>query len=151
MAESTHLLPWIERVNEGVRVTNAQFPFLAYGTDWLALLTLVIATAFIGPYIDPVRNKWIITFGLIGCAGVIPLALIAGHCARNTLCLGVSLIAALGSSAVYHYYYASGQSPLSSKKMADKICVTDSQLLFLQARNSKWGEDSLPRFGSHKS
>jgi hypothetical protein len=25
-----------------------------------------------------VRNKWVITFGLIACAGVIPLALIAG-------------------------------------------------------------------------
>jgi hypothetical protein len=24
-------------------------------------------------------NKWIITFGLIACGGVIPLALIAGH------------------------------------------------------------------------
>jgi hypothetical protein len=26
-----------------------------------------------------VRNKWVITFGLIACAGVIPLALIAGQ------------------------------------------------------------------------
>lgn len=79
MAESMHLLPWIDRVNEGLRVTNAEFPFLAYGTDWLAFAHLVIAIAFIGPYIDPVRNKWVITFGLIGCAGVIPLALVAGH------------------------------------------------------------------------
>ncbi len=79
VAESTYLLPWIERVNEGVRVTNAEFPFLAYGADWLAFAHLVIAIAFIGPYINPVRNKWVITFGLIGCAGVIPLALIAGH------------------------------------------------------------------------
>jgi len=79
IAKSTHLLPWIERVDEGVRVTNAKFPFLAYGTDWLAFAHLVIATAFIGPFIDPIRNKWVITFGLIGCAGVIPLALIAGH------------------------------------------------------------------------
>ncbi len=79
IAKSTHLLPWIERVNQAVRVTNAQYPFLAYGTDWLAFAHLVIATAFIGPFIDPVRNKWVITFGLIGCAGVIPLALIAGH------------------------------------------------------------------------
>jgi hypothetical protein len=39
----------------------------------------VIAAAFIGPFIDPVRNKWIITFGLIACAGVIPLALVAGQ------------------------------------------------------------------------
>ena len=78
IAESTHLLAWIERVNEGVSATNASYPFLAYGTDWLAFAHLTIAVAFVGPYIDPVRNKWVITFGLIACAGVIPLALIAG-------------------------------------------------------------------------
>jgi len=79
VAEFTHLLPWIERVQEGMDVTSSRFPFLAYGTDWLAFAHLVIAIAFIGPYIDPVRNKWVISFGLISCAGVIPLALIAGH------------------------------------------------------------------------
>lgn len=79
IADSTGLLSWIELVNEGLSTTNAHYPFLAYGTDWLAFAHLVIAVAFIGPYIDPVRNKWVITFGLIACAGVIPLALIAGH------------------------------------------------------------------------
>jgi hypothetical protein len=79
VAASTGLLQWIERVNEGLSATNARYPFLAYGTDWLAFAHLVIAVVFIGPYIDPVRNKWIITFGLIACGGVIPLALIAGH------------------------------------------------------------------------
>jgi hypothetical protein len=74
-----HLLPWIERVSSALAVTNAAYPFLSYGTDWLAFAHLVIAVAFLGPYVDPVRNKWIITFGLIACAGVIPLALIAGH------------------------------------------------------------------------
>jgi hypothetical protein len=59
--------------------TNRQYPFLAYGTDWLAFAHLVIAIVFVGPYRDPVRNKWVITFGLIACAGVIPLALIAGQ------------------------------------------------------------------------
>lgn len=78
LAQSTHLLPWIERVYQAVVQTNAQYPFLAYGTDWLAFGHLVIAAAFVGPYIDPVRNKWFVTFGLIACAGVIPLALIAG-------------------------------------------------------------------------
>jgi hypothetical protein len=78
IAESTQLLQWIERVNEALSATNGRYPFLAYGTDWLAFAHLVIAIAFIGPWIDPVRNKWIITFGLIACAGVIPLALIAG-------------------------------------------------------------------------
>jgi hypothetical protein len=79
IAESVDLLSWIERVNEGLTTTNAHYPFLAYGTDWLAFAHLAIAVAFIGPYIDPVPNKWIITFGLIACGGVIPLALIAGH------------------------------------------------------------------------
>lgn len=79
IAGSTGLLPWIERVNDGLDTTNAHYPFLAYGTDWLAFAHLVIAVAFVGPYIDPVRNKWVITFGLIACTGVIPLALIAGY------------------------------------------------------------------------
>jgi len=78
LAESTHLLSWIDRVHQALTDTNAHYPFLAYGTDWLAFAHLVIGVAFIGPYIDPVRNKWVITFGLIACAGVIPLALIAG-------------------------------------------------------------------------
>jgi hypothetical protein len=77
-AESMHLLPWIERVYGAVADTNTHYPFLAYGTDWLAFGHLVIAAAFIGPYLDPVRNKWVVAFGLIACAGVIPLALIAG-------------------------------------------------------------------------
>jgi len=51
---------------------------MAYGTDWLAFGHLVIATAFIGPLRDPVRNKWIIDWGLIACVGVLPLALICG-------------------------------------------------------------------------
>ncbi len=78
VAESIHLLPWIERVNEAITATDAHYPFLAYGTDWLAFAHLVIAVVFVGPYIDPVRNKWVITFGLIACSGVLPLALIAG-------------------------------------------------------------------------
>lgn len=78
MANATGLLEWVDRVNEAVRATNAQFPFLAYGTDWLAFAHLVIAVAFVVPYRDPVRNKWVITFGLVACVGVIPLALIAG-------------------------------------------------------------------------
>lgn len=77
-ADRTHLLPWVERVDEALAETNRRYPFLAYGTDWLAFAHLAIAVAFIGPLRDPVRNQWVITFGLIACAGVIPLALIAG-------------------------------------------------------------------------
>jgi len=79
LAETTHLLPWIVLVHRGVTETNVRYPFLAYGTDWLAFAHLLLAVLFLGPYRDPVRNKWIITFGLVACGGVIPLALIAGH------------------------------------------------------------------------
>ena len=51
---------------------------MAYGTDWLAFAHLAIDVAFLGPLRDPVRNKWILVFGVIACAGVVPLALIAG-------------------------------------------------------------------------
>ncbi len=69
---------WLVRVLFALSDTNVRYPFLAYGTDWLAFGHLVIAVAFIGPWIDPVRNKWLISFGLIACAGILPLALIAG-------------------------------------------------------------------------
>jgi len=72
------LFGWLLRVRGGLETTAGAYPFLAYGTDWLAFAHLVIAAAFIGPLIDPVRNKWVFQFGLIGCAGVVPLALIAG-------------------------------------------------------------------------
>ena len=39
---------------------------------------MVIAVAFIGPLRDPVKNVWVIDFGMIACAAVIPLALICG-------------------------------------------------------------------------
>ncbi|WP_353069885.1 hypothetical protein RBB75_06085 [Tunturibacter empetritectus] len=96
-AKATHLLPWIARVHHALSETNAQYPFLAYGTDWLAFAHLVLVVLSIGPYRDPVRNKWIITFGLMACGGVIPLALIAGD-VRGIPLSGDSLTAALASS-----------------------------------------------------
>jgi hypothetical protein len=78
IAQSTGLLPWLERVCRALTDTNAHYPFLAYGTDWLAFAHLVLAILFLGPYRDPVRNQWVVTFGLICCIGVLPLALIAG-------------------------------------------------------------------------
>jgi len=70
---------WIHRIGSGLHATNDKYPFIAYGTDWLAFAHLVLAVLFIGPFMDPVRNKWVITFGLISCVLVIPLALICGN------------------------------------------------------------------------
>jgi hypothetical protein len=74
----TGLERWIITVYRGLIDTHTNYPFLAYGTDWLAFSHLVIATAFIGVYTKPVRNHWIVYFGMIACIGVIPLALICG-------------------------------------------------------------------------
>ena len=72
------LFAWLDRVHQALITTNRVYPFLAYGTDWLAFAHLIIAVGFLGPWIDPVRNKWVLTWGLIACVGVMPLAFIAG-------------------------------------------------------------------------
>ena len=76
--EYSGFIHWIVKVRNALRETNAEYPFLAYGYDWLAFAHLVIATAFIGPLRDPVRNKWIIDWALIACAAIIPRAMICG-------------------------------------------------------------------------
>ncbi len=70
---------WLVLVYEGICTANAQFPFLAYGFDWLAFAHLAIAAAFTGLYREPVRNKWLVSWAMICCVGVIPLALICGE------------------------------------------------------------------------
>jgi len=72
------LSDWIFRVQDGLRETDARYPFMAYGTDWLAFGHLMIAVAFIGPYLDPIRNRWTITFSLIACVCVLPWAFVFG-------------------------------------------------------------------------
>lgn len=74
----TFMREWINAIYSAVHETNALYPQLSYGTDWLAFSHLVIAVAFIGPLIDPVKNSWIFVFGMIACGMVIPLAFICG-------------------------------------------------------------------------
>lgn len=69
---------WINTVYLAVKNTNENFPYLSYGTDWLAFAHIVIAVAFIGPLKDPLKNIWVIQFGMISCIMVFPLAFIAG-------------------------------------------------------------------------
>ncbi|QBI55878.1 hypothetical protein [Streptomonospora litoralis] len=72
------LVDWSERVSSGLQHVDRHHPFVLYGTDWLAFAHLAIAVAFYGPLRDPVRNVWVVQFGLIACAGVVPIALICG-------------------------------------------------------------------------
>jgi hypothetical protein len=72
------LAGWISRVNHSVQNGYGQYPLLAYGTDWLAFAHIVIAVAFIGPLLDPIKNIWVIEFGMIACILIMPWALIFG-------------------------------------------------------------------------
>lgn len=69
---------WFRTVYSAVADENARYPFLAYGTDWLAFAHLVLAMLFVGPWRDPVRNKWVVQFGFLACAAVPFLAFLAG-------------------------------------------------------------------------
>ena len=75
---SSELAIWIDSCRDAVVYVNSNYPFLSYGTDWLAFAHLVLALVFVGPLIDPVKNIWVIQFGIMACIGVFPLAFIAG-------------------------------------------------------------------------
>jgi hypothetical protein len=74
----TQLHNWLERVLSAYKNVNNDTPFLLYGYDWLAFAHFILAILFIGPYRDPVKNIWVIEFGLIACLLIFPLAFIAG-------------------------------------------------------------------------
>lgn len=69
---------WLSKVLWSYTEVKAAYPFLLYGYDWLAFAHFILAILFIGPYKDPVKNIWVIQFGLIACALILPLAFIAG-------------------------------------------------------------------------
>lgn len=74
----TQFHSWLERVLSAYKNVNNDAPFLLYGYDWLAFAHFVLALLFIGPLRDPVKNIWIIQFGLICCVLIFPYAFIAG-------------------------------------------------------------------------
>ena len=67
---------WAEYVAVGIGSVARDYPFMFYGTDWLAFAHIVIAVAFIGPLRDPVRNIWVVEFGIIACLLIFPTALL---------------------------------------------------------------------------
>lgn len=69
---------WISFVHQGITEMIQKYPFIFYGTDWLAFAHVVIAVAFWGPLRDPVKNIWVVEFGMIACVLVIPAAMICG-------------------------------------------------------------------------
>ena len=76
--QSSVMSQWLKKVDAALTDVASNHEFLFYGTDWLAFGHFMIALVFVGALRDPVRNKWLFTFGLIACALVVPYAFIFG-------------------------------------------------------------------------
>lgn len=72
------IVKWILTVRVGLEATYLKYPFIAYGTDWLAYAHLMIALFFILPWRDPVRYEGVLKMGVVMCLLVFPLAFICG-------------------------------------------------------------------------
>lgn len=70
---------WLNSVYVAVEDIHVKYPFIFYGFDWLAFAHLMIAALFYGVYKDPVRNKFILSWGMFCCVCIIPLAFICGN------------------------------------------------------------------------
>lgn len=73
------LARWVAFILFGLEETYAGFPFFGYATDWLAFGHLACAAFFLRAFRHPLESDWVLNTGLAICAGVIPLAFIAGQ------------------------------------------------------------------------
>jgi len=74
----TGLSHWIATVRDGLREVHGRYPWMAYGTDWLAFAHLIIALFFIEPWRNPGPNAWVLKTGLVACGSIFALAFICG-------------------------------------------------------------------------
>ena len=72
------LVGWIVAVRNGLEDTYTHYPWIAYGTDWLAFGHIVIAMFFVGAFLQPESARATLYTGIVACVAVIPLALICG-------------------------------------------------------------------------
>jgi hypothetical protein len=73
------IVTWVLRVRAGLEDVYVRYPWLAYGTDWLAFGHLAISLFFIGPWIRPAGSRGVLLAGMAACVAVIPTALICGQ------------------------------------------------------------------------
>lgn len=74
----TGLSYWILTVRFGLEDMYGSYPWIAYGTDWLAFGHIMIALFFVNPWVKPHESRANLTAGMVACILVIPLALICG-------------------------------------------------------------------------
>jgi len=69
---------WILTVRFGLEDMYGRYPWIAYGTDWLAFGHIVIALFFIGPLFRPAESRSVLCAGIAACVLVFPLAFVCG-------------------------------------------------------------------------
>ncbi len=69
---------WILTVRFGLEDMYGRYPWIAYGTDWLAFGHIAIAFFFVGPLLRPAEGRSAIHAGIAACILVIPVALVCG-------------------------------------------------------------------------
>lgn len=74
----TGLSFWILTVRFGLEDMYRQYPWIAYGTDWLAFGHIVIALFFVAPLLNPLNSRPVLRVGIAACILVVPLAVICG-------------------------------------------------------------------------
>ncbi|MGD7654077.1 MAG: hypothetical protein ACQCXQ_12730 [Verrucomicrobiales bacterium] len=55
---------WVLLVGQGSEETDDTYPFIAYGTDWLAFGQIRIALFFLPAFRDPVRHRGVYVVGV---------------------------------------------------------------------------------------
>src|ERR1700710_194714 len=66
---------WILTVKFGLEDMYVRYPWIAYGTDWLAFGHITIALFFIGPLMRPAESRAVLNAGIAACILVMPLAM----------------------------------------------------------------------------
>lgn len=69
---------WLSLVFQAIEETYEKYPFLAYGYDWLAFGHFIISIPFLMAVRDPLKQSWVITYGISACIAVLPFAIVFG-------------------------------------------------------------------------
>ena len=69
---------WLNTVYLAVEETYTNYPFLAYGYDWLAFGHFIISIPFIMAIRNPLRLPWVVEYGIAACIAVLPFAIVFG-------------------------------------------------------------------------
>lgn len=70
---------WLAVLETSILETYRTYPVIVYCMDYLVFAHIVLIIALLGAVRDPVKNVWVIQFGMIGCGLMIPFTFGMGY------------------------------------------------------------------------